>query len=120
MSTGTFSCALSLPYCALDEAISSVLTVVNENAGAAKALTGSAGKVMAAVENIASVSEENGAAIEEASAAAEEMSAQVQKVSTFAQSLDNLAEAMKQAVDQFQVGDTLAAARHNGKTTLSG
>jgi methyl-accepting chemotaxis protein len=80
-------------------------SVAEENGRSAAQMMTSSGKVTAAMDNIASVSEENSAAVEEVSASAEEMSAQVQEVTASVQTLAEMSRNLQELVDGFRLNE---------------
>ncbi len=87
----------------LDDSMSSVSAVVEENTAATEEMSASSSEVTSAMELIASSSEETSASIQEVSASTEEMSAQVEEVTASAQELANLAEILRTLVARFKL-----------------
>jgi hypothetical protein len=82
-------------------------------------------QITEAMTSVVSVAEENSASAEEVSASAEEMSAQVEEVVASSEELAQLAEQLKLAVAQFHLGETSrgyfgSASRGRGLTYPSG
>jgi methyl-accepting chemotaxis protein len=86
-------------------AVGVVSVVIEENTSVAEEMAAGSQQVTEAMTSVVSVAEENSASAEEVSASAEEMSAQVEEVVASSEELAQLAEQLKQAVAQFNLGE---------------
>jgi methyl-accepting chemotaxis protein len=85
------------------EGLEHILTQINTVAVSARSMGESNEQVIAAVTNIAALSEESMASTEEVSATAEEQSASVEEVSSLAENLAEIAKNLHGAVDVFEI-----------------
>ncbi|HEY9078241.1 MAG TPA: methyl-accepting chemotaxis protein [Anaerolineaceae bacterium] len=87
----------------MERLMETVNRVVEHTQKDMKGMSIASNEVVAAIENIASISEENSAAVEEVSASTQEMSSQVQEVAVASNSLRKMAEQLEELVSQFQL-----------------
>ena len=102
-STATLGEALMNDTIQVNQGMSQVVAVSDENAAAAQQMAAGMAEVQKSVENIAAISEENAASIEEVSASSEEVNASIREIHAASELMADMAHKMMNDVAKFKV-----------------
>ncbi|MFY9133755.1 MAG: methyl-accepting chemotaxis protein [Bacillota bacterium] len=102
-STATLGEALMKDTIQVNQGMSQVVAVSDENAAAAQQMAAGMAEVQKSVENIAAISEENAASIEEVSASSEEVNASIREIHAASELMADMAHKMMNDVAKFKV-----------------
>lgn len=102
-SAATLGEALMKDTIQVNQGMSQVVAVSDENAAAAQQMAAGMAEVQKSVENIAAISEENAASIEEVSASSEEVNASIREIHAASELMADMAHKMMNDVAKFKV-----------------
>lgn len=102
-SAATLGEALMNDTIQVNQGMSQVVAVSDENAAAAQQMAAGMAEVQKSVENIAAISEENAASIEEVSASSEEVNASIREIHAASELMADMAHKMMNDVAKFKV-----------------